>query len=87
MQQISEGRFRFGMSSGDSALRNIGVQPGSVELMERYMRAIQTMTAGASAAPIADLPTVAPTSTQDPAAVPTPSAVPACGDTPEFDCR
>ena len=46
VQQISEGRFRFGMSSGDSALRNIGVQPGSVELMERYMRAIQAMTAG-----------------------------------------
>jgi 5,10-methylenetetrahydromethanopterin reductase len=46
VQQISQGRFRFGMSSGDSALRNIGVQPGSVDLMERYMRAIQAMTNG-----------------------------------------
>lgn len=46
VQQISGGRFRFGIASGDSALRNIGVQPGSVDLIERYMRAIQTMTAG-----------------------------------------
>src|SRR5438552_8728529 len=36
------------MASGDSALRNIGVPPGGVDLMERYMRAIQTMTAGES---------------------------------------
>ena len=48
VQQISQGRFRFGMASGDSALRNIGVQPGGVDLMERYMRAIQAMTAGES---------------------------------------
>lgn len=46
VQQISGGRFRFGLASGDSALRNIGVQPGSVDLIERYMRAIQTLTAG-----------------------------------------
>src|SRR5260221_5398537 len=48
VQQISQGRFRFGMASGDSALRNIGVQPGGVDLMERYMRAIHAMTAGES---------------------------------------
>jgi 5,10-methylenetetrahydromethanopterin reductase len=46
VQQISGGRFQFGMASGDSALRNIGVKPGSVDLMERYMRAIQALTAG-----------------------------------------
>jgi len=46
VQQIAQGRFRLGLASGDSALRNIGVQPGGVDLMERYMRAIQTMTAG-----------------------------------------
>ena len=46
VQQIAGGRFRFGLASGDSALRNIGVQPGSVDLLERYMRAVQTMTAG-----------------------------------------
>ena len=45
VQQISGGRFRFGIASGDSALRNIGVAPGGVDQIERYMRAIQTMTA------------------------------------------
>lgn len=46
VQQIAGGRFRFGLASGDSALRNIGVKPGSVDHIEDYMRAIQTMTGG-----------------------------------------
>ena len=46
VQQLAGGRFRFGLSSGDSALRNIGVKPASVEAVERTMRAVQTMTAG-----------------------------------------
>jgi 5,10-methylenetetrahydromethanopterin reductase len=46
VQQVSGGRFHFGMASGDSALRNIGVAPGSVQDLEDYMVAIQQMTAG-----------------------------------------
>jgi 5,10-methylenetetrahydromethanopterin reductase len=45
VQQISKGRFRFGISSGDSALRNIGVPPGTVAEMEAYVTAVQGMTA------------------------------------------
>jgi 5,10-methylenetetrahydromethanopterin reductase len=46
VQQISEGRFRFGISSGDSALRNIGVAPGSVADLDSYVSAVQGLTAG-----------------------------------------
>src|SRR4051794_7754130 len=46
VQQISGGRFRFGLASGDSALRNIGVRPGSVAEIEAYMVAVQELTAG-----------------------------------------
>ncbi|MEZ4334427.1 MAG: LLM class flavin-dependent oxidoreductase [Myxococcota bacterium] len=46
VQQLAGGRFRYGLASGDSALRNIGVRPGSVADIERTMRAVQTMTAG-----------------------------------------
>jgi alkanesulfonate monooxygenase SsuD/methylene tetrahydromethanopterin reductase-like flavin-dependent oxidoreductase (luciferase family) len=46
VQQIADGRFRYGLSSGDSALRNIGVEPASVAQIERTMSAVQAMTAG-----------------------------------------
>ncbi|MBK7950243.1 MAG: LLM class flavin-dependent oxidoreductase [Deltaproteobacteria bacterium] len=46
IQQLAGGRFRYGLSSGDSALRNIGVEPASVAQIERTLRAVQTMTAG-----------------------------------------
>lgn len=46
IQQLAGGRFRYGLASGDSALRNIGVRPGSLAQIERTMRAVQTMTAG-----------------------------------------
>src|SRR4051812_29460163 len=31
VQQIAGGRFRFGLATGDSALRNIGVRPATVD--------------------------------------------------------
>jgi alkanesulfonate monooxygenase SsuD/methylene tetrahydromethanopterin reductase-like flavin-dependent oxidoreductase (luciferase family) len=46
VQQLAGGRFRYGLSSGDSALRNIGVAPATVAELERTLRAVQTMTAG-----------------------------------------
>ncbi len=46
VQQLAGGRFRYGLSSGDSALRNIGVKPASLREIERTLRAVQTMTAG-----------------------------------------
>lgn len=46
IQQLAGGRFRYGLGSGDSALRNIGVVPASVAAIERTLRAVQTMTAG-----------------------------------------
>ncbi len=46
VQQIAGGRFRYGLSSGDSALRNIGVEPASVAQIARTMGAVQAMTAG-----------------------------------------
>jgi 5,10-methylenetetrahydromethanopterin reductase len=46
VQQISGGRFHFGISSGDSALRNIGVRAATVEELEAYIVAVQGLTAG-----------------------------------------
>ncbi len=46
VQQISEGRFHFGISSGDSALRNIGVRAATVDELEAYIVAVQRLTAG-----------------------------------------
>jgi 5,10-methylenetetrahydromethanopterin reductase len=46
VQQISGGRFRFGIASGDSALRNIGVRAATVAELEAYMIAVQGLTAG-----------------------------------------
>jgi 5,10-methylenetetrahydromethanopterin reductase len=46
VQQISGGRFAFGLSSGDSALRNIGVRPAKVAEIGEYVEALQVLTAG-----------------------------------------
>jgi 5,10-methylenetetrahydromethanopterin reductase len=46
VQQISGGRFHFGISSGDSALRNIGVRAATVDELEAYIVAVQRLTAG-----------------------------------------
>lgn len=46
VQQISGGRFAFGVSSGDSALRNIGVRAGTVDEIGAYVQALQGLTAG-----------------------------------------
>jgi 5,10-methylenetetrahydromethanopterin reductase len=45
VQQISGGRFRFGIGSGDSALRNIGVRTATVEEVGAYVEAVKGMTA------------------------------------------
>lgn len=49
VQQISKGRFAYGISSGDSVLRNIGVPPATVDELESYVRAVQDLTAGRTA--------------------------------------
>jgi alkanesulfonate monooxygenase SsuD/methylene tetrahydromethanopterin reductase-like flavin-dependent oxidoreductase (luciferase family) len=41
VQQISGGRFAYGISSGDSALRNIGVRPSTVAELDEYVRAVK----------------------------------------------
>ncbi len=46
VQQISGGRFHLGLSSGDSALRNIGLRPATVAELEDYVVALQRLTAG-----------------------------------------
>jgi 5,10-methylenetetrahydromethanopterin reductase len=46
VQQISGGRFAFGLSSGDSALRNIGVRAAKVDEIGAYVTALQKLTAG-----------------------------------------
>jgi 5,10-methylenetetrahydromethanopterin reductase len=46
VQQISGGRFAFGVSSGDSALRNIGVRPATVDEIGRYVSALRALTGG-----------------------------------------
>lgn len=46
LQQISGGRFVYGISSGDSALRNIGVLPSSVAHLEEYVTCVQAMCDG-----------------------------------------
>jgi 5,10-methylenetetrahydromethanopterin reductase len=49
LQHISGGRFVLGVSSGDSALRNIGVRPGRVDETEAYVRAVRALTRGGTA--------------------------------------
>lgn len=46
LQQLSGGRIVFGFSSGDSALRNIGVPPSSVAAMGEFGRAVKALCAG-----------------------------------------
>ncbi len=46
VQQISGGRFSYGISSGDSALRNIGVNPSTVKELGEYVTAMKALTAG-----------------------------------------
>jgi 5,10-methylenetetrahydromethanopterin reductase len=48
VQQISGGRFAFGVSSGDSALRNIGVRAAKVDEIGAYVDALQRLTSGDS---------------------------------------
>jgi len=49
LQQLSGGRFRYGISSGDSALRNIGTRPAKVEEIESYVLAVQALCRGEQA--------------------------------------
>lgn len=49
VQQIAEGRFRLGLASGDSALRNIGIRPARVSEIEEYAVAVKRATAGGTA--------------------------------------
>lgn len=49
LQQLSGGRFRYGIASGDSALRNIGTRPARVDELEAYVRAVQSLCRGAEA--------------------------------------
>lgn len=46
VQQISGGRFRYGLASGDSALRNIGVRAATVDEIGAYASAVTRLTAG-----------------------------------------
>jgi 5,10-methylenetetrahydromethanopterin reductase len=46
VQQVSGGRFRLGLASGDSALRNIGVRPATVAELEAYAVAVRDLTSG-----------------------------------------
>lgn len=46
LQQLSGGRMFFGISSGDSALRNIGVRPANLAELEAFTRAVKGLCAG-----------------------------------------
>jgi 5,10-methylenetetrahydromethanopterin reductase len=46
LQQLSGGRVRYGMSSGDSALRNIGFAPATVAQLDEFGRAVVGLCAG-----------------------------------------
>lgn len=46
LQQISGGRFVFGIASGDSALRNIGVRPARVDETAEFVTTVKAMCAG-----------------------------------------
>jgi 5,10-methylenetetrahydromethanopterin reductase len=49
IQQLSGDRFIYGISSGDSALRNIGARPGRLDELEEYVRCVQAMCDGGPA--------------------------------------
>lgn len=46
LQQLSGGRMVFGLSSGDSALRNIGVRPARVAEVAEFASAVKGLCAG-----------------------------------------
>src|SRR5947208_8998046 len=46
LQDLSGGRIVFGLSSGDSALRNIGLRPARLTELEEYGRAVKGLCAG-----------------------------------------
>ena len=46
LQQLSGGRIVFGFSSGDSALRNIGMAPSSLATMAEFGKAVKGLCAG-----------------------------------------
>jgi 5,10-methylenetetrahydromethanopterin reductase len=46
LQQLSGGRTVYGLSSGDSALRNIGVRPATVAELDAFGRAVKGLCAG-----------------------------------------
>ena len=46
LQQLSGGRIVYGLSSGDSALRNIGLRPARLTELEDYGRAVKGLCAG-----------------------------------------
>jgi 5,10-methylenetetrahydromethanopterin reductase len=46
LQQVSGGRIVYGLSSGDSALRNIGLRPARLSELEEYARAVKGLCAG-----------------------------------------
>jgi 5,10-methylenetetrahydromethanopterin reductase len=49
LQQLSGGRIRYGMSSGDSALRNIGVAPATLVRLRDFGVAVRELCAGRAA--------------------------------------
>ncbi len=46
LQQLSGDRFVYGISSGDSALRNIGVRPSRVDELAEFVTCVQAMCDG-----------------------------------------
>ncbi|MCD9625227.1 LLM class flavin-dependent oxidoreductase [Rhabdothermincola salaria] len=46
LQQVSGGRMVYGFSSGDSALRNIGVPPADVATLSEFGRTVKGLCAG-----------------------------------------
>jgi 5,10-methylenetetrahydromethanopterin reductase len=49
LQRLSGGRVFYGLSSGDSALRNIGVRPARVAELEEFGLAVKALCAGRTA--------------------------------------
>jgi 5,10-methylenetetrahydromethanopterin reductase len=49
LQRLSGGRVFYGLSSGDSALRNIGVRPARLAELEEFGLAVKALCAGRSA--------------------------------------
>jgi 5,10-methylenetetrahydromethanopterin reductase len=46
LQQLSRDRFVYGISSGDSALSNIGARPARLAVLEEYVTCVQAMCDG-----------------------------------------